>query len=1009
MLDYYSFMNIQGLCPQTKSSKVPYIRDLLQEQNQLFIGLSETWLSCEKDAELHIDNYTLFKVNSPRNLKKKRTGRKCGGVALYIRDDIASSFKVKLEYASNSIQSIVVHSNNLNITIVTMYRQPDDTFHGHPSTPDDFQLALTAIQDVIGDENGKASCIIMGGDFNLPHLLAHGKSGPKNERSMIQQLNDFSIDSLLSQIIQSPTHKDGNTLDLLLTNDVEHVHSHTVIPTLRSITDHYIIHVASKLTLQPNKNTQTPLFSERKTFAKHNFFNEDIEWDKVRIKLDQIDWNSEFSGKTCDEMLDIFYRHTYEVVKNFIPFKTFPDKTTKSKTERSCRNLTRRRRRINKLLLKIKSPQRIQKLHNELIDIECNLQKLYKNYKNYKELKAVEKIKTNPKYFYSYAKTMSKIKSKVGPLLNERNELISDSKGMANILAQQYSSVFSQPRDCAADQNRINMKESNTTLPKLTLSTDDLIAAIDELSPTSAAGPDNFPAIFLKLCKQELVKPLYIVWKSSLQEGYVMKELKKCIITPVHKGESKAIASNYRPVALTSHLIKVFEKVLRNHITKYLDKYNLLNPNQHGFRTGHSCLSELLDHYDNILNLLNEGKNVDVIYLDFAKAFDKVDFNIVLQKIKRLGIQNETLNWITSFLTNRSQTVVVNGEHSNEKPVISGVPQGSVLGPLIFLILLGDIDDDVECSAVRSFADDTRVMYGIVNLRDMATLQTDLYTLYDWTDINNMQLNDKKFELLRYGKDDIIKLCTHYYSSSGTLIMDKQTVKDLGVFMSASNNFDEQIARIIEKGKNMCSWIFRSFRGRGQTEMLTLWKSLVLPIIEYCSILWSPSKIGDIQKLEQLQWSFIRKIKGNTKLNYWECLKKLNMYSLQRRRERYQIIYVWKILEGLVPNVNNQITATINHRLGRGCNICSHTNKLKDQQISGIGVLLFNLMPRRIRDVTNQDLATFKSTLDKYLLQLPDEPHIPGAYVRRSKTNSLVDVVKTWRMDRGRAYHHCSS
>ena len=226
---------------------------------------------------------------------------------------------------------------------------------------------------------------------------------------------------------------------------------------------------------------------------------------------------------------------------------------------------------------------------------------------------------------------------------------------------------------------------------------------------------------------------------------------------------------------------------------------------------------------------------------------------------------------------------------------------------------------------------------------------------------------------------------------------------------SHHKDFTEHINNVIEKGKNLTSWILRCFKSRDKLVMLTLWKSLVLPTIEYCSILWSPSKLYQIQSLEQLQWSFIRKITGTTGMNYWECLSKFKIYSLQRRRECYTIIYMWKIVEGLVPNVNNLISSYKHIRLGRKCNTVSHNNKLKDQQITCIGVRLFNLMPKSIRNITEKDVNYFKQELDKFLTNIPDEPNILGhQYQRRSKTNSLVDMIGTWNMERGRAFN-CSS
>ena len=226
--------------------------------------------------------------------------------------------------------------------------------------------------------------------------------------------------------------------------------------------------------------------------------------------------------------------------------------------------------------------------------------------------------------------------------------------------------------------------------------------------------------------------------------------------------------------------------------------------------------------------------------------------------------------------------------------------------------------------------------------------------------------------------------------------------------MSSSNGFTDHIDNVIDKSKQISSWILRSFNCRNQNEMLVLWNSLALPIAEFCLVLWSPSKIHDIQRIEQLQWSFLRKIKGTYSLNYWQFLSKFKMYSLQRRRERYMIIYVWKILEHYAPNVNNIISPTQNPRLGRKCNHCTSSNKLKNQQITGIGISLFNIMPKHIRDSSNISIDSFKKSLDKFLCQIPDEPHVQGHTQRQSKSNSLLDIIGTWNLNRGRTLN-CSS
>ena len=167
--------------------------------------------------------------------------------------------------------------------------------------------------------------------------------------------------------------------------------------------------------------------------------------------------------------------------------------------------------------------------------------------------------------------------------------------------------------------------------------------------------------------------------------------------------------SNYRPIALTSHLNKVFEKAVRNFMVRYLEHNDMFNNSQHGFRQKRSCLSQLLSHFDKIITRLESNQNVDVIYLDFAKAFDKVDHTILLQKLELLGANGKLHTWIKSFLLNRSQRVMVNGHLSEPVLVKSGVPQGSVLGPLLFLVLISDIDSDLMEAFLSSFADDIRI------------------------------------------------------------------------------------------------------------------------------------------------------------------------------------------------------------------------------------------------------------------------------------------------------------
>ncbi len=407
---------------------------------------------------------------------------------------------------------------------------------------------------------------------------------------------------------------------------------------------------------------------------------------------------------------------------------------------------------------------------------------------------------------------------------------------------------------------------------------------------------------------------------------------------------------------------------------------------------------------------------MDVIYLDFSKAFDKVDFLITLRKLNSLGIKGKIGRWIQSFLTGRSQSVLVNGSKSTACDVKSGVPQGSVLGPILFLILLGDIDQDVLHSFVSSFADDSRVTKAVTCQEDTEYLQNDLEAIYKWTETNNMVLNDDKFECLRYGPNMDLKTNTGYKSNTGTSIEVTDHVKDLGITMSSDCTFKEHIAQTISTARSLAGWILRTFSTRDSLPMMTLWKTMVLPKLDYCCTLWNPMEKAYIQAIELVQRSFLRRICALSELSYWDQLKHIKLYSVERRRERYFVIYTWKVLEGLVPNVSTEqerkIISKCTSRHGRKCYIHTVPNhvsaKVKSARYASLGYrgpLLFNTIPAEIRNITKVPVDIFKKKLDKFLSTVPDEPQIPGyTQHRRAETNSLLCMANfgTWTKQNGR-------
>ena len=297
------------------------------------------------------------------------------------------------------------------------------------------------------------------------------------------------------------------------------------------------------------------------------------------------------------------------------------------------------------------------------------------------------------------------------------------------------------------------MAAPDTSLSDIEFTEDDIVKACSELKAASAAGADGIPSALLKNCRNELKRPLFLLWRSSLDAGIIPTDLLLVLVSPVHKGGSRGAAKNYRPVALTSHIVKVFERVVRRALVSHLDNHHLLPDGQHGFRAMRSTLTQLLSYWDKMLDKVETGGGVDAIYLDFSKAFDKVEHGVLLHKLKECGVRGRVGCWIAAFLdsSSRQQAVVVDGQISELCPVISGVPQGTVLGPILFLVHIAGISDSLSVGTeASSFADDTRVMRGVESAGDCDALQSDLVKVYEWAELVNMHFNADKFECLRF-------------------------------------------------------------------------------------------------------------------------------------------------------------------------------------------------------------------------------------------------------------------
>ena len=550
----------------------------------------------------------------------------------------------------------------------------------------------------------------------------------------------------------------------------------------------------------------------------------------------------------------------------------------------------------------------------------------------------------------------------------------------------------------------------DSSLTDIEFTEDDIVAACSELNAGSAAGADGIPASLLKICRKELSRPLYILWRASLDRGLIPADLLLVLISPVHKGGSRSLPKNYRPVALTSHVVKVFERVVRKALVKHLEENYLLPNGQHGFRSSRSTLTQLLTYWDTILSELEQGHGVDVIYTDFSKAFDKVETGVLLHKLKECGISGKVGCWLAAFLDSsaRQQAVVVDGRVSSLAAVVSGVPQGTVLGPILFLIHIRDIAKGLSPSTTASsFADDTRVQRGIQGLEDCSVLQSDLDVIYRWAKEVNMYFNSDKFECFRLwpGLSPVPEF--DYLGPDGQPIEVKHSLKDLGIHLSSDLSFRVHVEKVVSSASKLCGWGLRTFRRRSLSTMKQIWKTLVQPKLDYCSQFWSPGDQESINKIEAVQRHFLSRVTGEqvSKLNYWEKLEIFKLSSQERRRERYMVIFLWKISQGLVNGYNIEFSSVYGRR-GRTVvprqiiqSSSSLVKKAREASIGVKGAKIFNLLPAYIRNIDSTDVKVFKTNLDSFLSDVADQPTIAGQG-RAAETNSLIHQIPLYLLNR---------
>ncbi len=768
---------------------------------------------------------------------------------------------------SNSYEGCVetlwlkLHTKSHCLKVGLIYRSPLST--------EISDIAL--LSELISESNKYKGDLILVGDFNLPCLFESNLPNSLPEKYQ-KFLNVFS-EVGLHQKVDSPTRQD-NILDLILSTDIGLVTNLRIMEPF-STSDHNKI--CFNLNMTNNLTSNVKYFD----YEKGNY-------DGMNDFLCSVDWDTLLVDSDVEEMWETFTHFMQYAIEIYIPRREHgnPMRTHWS-------NSTKRAYQYKRKLWKKYSKNR-----SDLA------KKLYKTAANYaKEKSKIDLAKVeqkilsskNIRQFYKFVNSKLTTKNVIPPIYDplNNNSLLLCNSAKASAFQHQFCSVFTEDNgeipnfDCQTVQELESVEISEAVVLRI----------LKKLPNKSSSGPDSIPPIILRKTADSICAILTAIFVKSFRTSEIPKQWLQAKVIPIYKRKGdNSKPENYRPISLTVAVSKVFETLVKNNILNYLIFNKLININQHGFLPRKSTLTNVLKTMHTWMNSRLLKKNIHSCYVDFSKAFDSVSHSKLIYKLKCYGISGGLLSWLRSFLINRTQCVVCHNVVSEWKPVLSGVPQGSVLGPLLFTVFVNDLPCVVKNSQIALFADDAKIFTTIDSVKSVAKFQEDLSRVDEWSKAWQLPIAASKCSVFICGPEDH----SPQYSLGTIALENVTTIRDLGFYLTHDLKFSSHCNYISKKGLSASACIFRSFKSRDRSFLLNLFKTYVRPIVETHTPIWSPFLLKDIRQIERVQRRFTKRLPGLHNTPYPERLFFLGLKSLEHRRLIFDIELTYKIMHNLL-------------------------------------------------------------------------------------------------------------